>query len=98
MSLLDWKQEGSDRNKRLGEETEYTFQGCEQSQFQLTTGKIPRVLIFYRQVYLLPYVRPCFSSRLIRFHSFERICPVSALPRELKGIKHQPVISMISHS
>lgn len=86
IGLLDWKQKQSNRKKGL-ERRLYTFQGCEQSQFQLTTGKIPRALLFYRQVYLFPYVRPCFSSRFIRFHSFECICPVSALLWELRGIK-----------
>lgn len=33
--VIKWK-------KKLGEEKGYTSQGCEQSQFQLTTGKIPR--------------------------------------------------------
>lgn len=32
--VIKWKE-------KLGEEKGYTSQGCEQSQFQLTTGKIP---------------------------------------------------------
>lgn len=88
---FDWSSgleaEAIKEKERFGGETVYTFHDCELSQFQLTTGKVPRVLLFYGQVYLFPYVRPYFSSIFVCFHSFECICPFRALPWEFRGIK-----------
>lgn len=72
--------------KKFGEEIAYMFQGYEQSHFCLITDKILHILLFYRQIYLFPYVRWCFSFKFVHFHSFECICLVSVLSWELRGI------------